>query len=98
MIESKQPRPHRMTMEERKTLLTLAGGDERTFPVLFLLCKLPYKRKGEVFRYMLRRGIVGNNLFVLWERNKRSPFRVYKAILDKMDGQMSTPLSVKDLI
>lgn len=91
------PRPHRMTMNERNTLLSLASGDERTFQILFIMCGLPYKRKGEVFRYMIRRGIVGNHLVEVWERNNRSPFKLYKAICDKIDRQMSTPLHVRDL-
>jgi len=94
---SEQPRPHNMTIQERNTLLSLASGDERTFPILFLMCQLPYRRKGEVFRYMIHKGIIGNYLFEVWEKNNRSPFKLYKAILNKIDGQMSTPLSVKDL-
>lgn len=92
------PRPHRMTNREADTLLSLASGDERVFPVLFLMCGLPYKRKGEVFRYMIKKGIVGNHLVEVYERNQRSPFKLYQAICNKIDGHMATPLNVKDLL
>ena len=87
-----------MTMGERKLILDLACGDERVFPILFLMCNLPYKRKGEVFRYMATKGLVGNNLVEVWERNERSPFKLYKAIVDKLDGHMAKPLTYKDLL
>jgi len=93
-----KPRSTRMTMAERKTLLSLAGGDERAFPILFLLCGLPYKRKGEVFRYMINHGIVGCNLIEVFERNHKSPFKLFKAILDKVDGHMAKPLTARDLL
>ncbi len=92
------PVRHNMTVAERKTIMTLACGDERVFPILFLMCNLPYKRRGEAFNYMIRKGIVGNHLVEVWERNKRSPFKLYKAIIDKIDGHMKTPLTTKDLV
>lgn len=87
-----------MSIRVREMLIKVCGGDNRVLPLIHQMCHLPYRRKAEVFQRMIKDGITGKHLYEVAERNAFSPFRVYKAMIDRIDGDMKGPMTVKELI
>lgn len=77
---------------EARLMLEVAGGHERALPIIFSIVKMGFMRTGDVFRHMVRRGIVGKLFIEFAERNEYVPWRMYKAMTDEMDGHMKRPL------
>ena len=81
--------------QEWKILTILAGGEMKNIPILKSLCQLPYKRKFQVFKYMISHGITGKSLQEFAEQNLFLPWRMYAAIVHRIDGHMKTPMNVR---
>ena len=88
---------HNITDYERGILFEIAGDCPDCFPIIHNLCLLPFKRKGEFFRYCLAKGITGSCFKGYYESCGQSPARFYGHIIGKIDGLMKRPLIKKDL-
>lgn len=82
----------------RELLQKVHGGDDRVLPLIQQMCALPYRRKAQVFTYCIEHGIVGKHFYEVAAKNAFNPVRVYKAVIDKIDGAMATPLNRSELI
>lgn len=88
---------HAMTQYERDIMFQVAGKCDKCFPMISQICLLPYRRKGEFFRYCIAKGITGENFAEYAHECGNSPSRFYSRVIKKIDGLMARPMIKRDL-